>query len=323
MTKIKRIAIITTHSFGYIDFLVEKLNAAQNVDLIYVNIDAIPFSYKNIFSRLINFFLKLISFPSLKEKNKTNYIKKVIQNGDLFDQILIIRPDKLERKALLLLRDNAIQMSCFLFDGIENFKDQKKTLSFFDTVYSYDKKDVEKYNFQFLTNYIYDDQIETKKITNLVFNISSFDDRFPFLEKLANYFSQEQISFRFIVKKDRFFKHKSIEISDRYLLISEVKNIIASSLVLVDIQQKNQDGLTFRIFEALGYKKKLITNNQDIVTYDFYNPNNIFVISESNYEVPSSFFETDFVEIDSDILSKYKLDNWIFEVFKVNIVENN
>ncbi|MDI1305540.1 MAG: hypothetical protein PSX42_11960 [bacterium] len=319
MTKVKRIAIITTHSFGYIDFLVEKLNTAQNVDLTYVNIDAIPFSYKNIFSRLINFFLKLISFPSLKEKNKTDYIKKVIQNRDLFDQILIIRPDKLQRKALLLLRDNAIQMSCFLFDGIENFKDQKKTLSFFDTVYSYDKKDVEKYNFQFLTNYIYDDQIETKKITNLVFNISSFDDRFPFLEKLANYFSRERISFRFIVKKDRFFKHKNIEISDRYLLISEVKNIIASSLVLVDIQQKNQDGLTFRIFEALGYKKKLITNNQDIITYDFYNENNIFVISEENYEIPLSFFETNYMEIDPKIINNYDLTAWVFKVFKINL----
>ena len=321
MTKPKRIAIIGTHSFGYIDFLVSKLNAAQNVDLTYVNIDTIPFSYKNKISRITNSLLKLVRFPSLKEKNKTNYIKKAIQNGDLFDQILIIRPDKLERKALLFLRENAIQMSCFLFDGIENFKNQKKTLSFFDTVYSYDKMDVRKYNFQFLTNYIYDDQIETKKISNLVFNISSFDDRFPFLEKLADYFSREQISFRFIVKKDRIFKHKNIEISDRYLSISEVKNIIASSLVLVDIQQKNQDGLTFRIFEALGYKKKLITNNQDIVTYDFYNPNNIFVISESNYEVPASFFETDFVEIDNDILNKYKLDNWIFEVFKVDVME--
>lgn len=320
MTKTKRIALITTHSFGYIDFLVSKLNNAQNVDLTYINIDTIPFSYKNSFSRLINFFLKLAGFPSLKEKNKTNYIKKVIQEGDVFDQILIIRPDKLEQKALLFLRENAIQMSCFLFDGIENFKEQKRTLSFFDTVYSYDKGDVEKYNFQFLTNYIYDEQIETKKISNLVFNISSFDDRFPFLEKLADYFSKERISFRFIVKKDRIFSHENIEISDRYLPISEVKNIIASSLVLVDIQQKNQDGLTFRIFEALGYKKKLITNNQDIVTYDFYNPNNIFVISESNYEVPRSFFETDFVEIDSAILDKYKLDNWIFEVFKLNIV---
>lgn len=320
MTKTKRIALITTHSFGYIDFLVSKLNKVQNVDLTYINIDTIPFSYKNSFSRLINFFLKLAGFPSLKEKNKTNYIKKVIQEGNVFDQILIIRPDKLEQKALLFLRENAIQMSCFLFDGIENFKEQKRTLSFFDTVYSYDKGDVEKYNFQFLTNYIYDEQIETKKIANLVFNISSFDDRFPFLEKLADYFSKEQISFRFIVKKDRIFSHKNIEISDRYLPISEVKNIIESSLVLVDIQQKNQDGLTFRIFEALGYKKKLITNNQDIVNYDFYNPNNIFVISESNYEVPRSFFETDFVEIDSAILDKYKLDNWIFEVFKLNIV---
>jgi hypothetical protein len=320
MTKTKRIALITTHSFGYLDFLVRKLNKAQNVDLTYINIDTIPFSYKNSFSRLINFFLKLAGFPSLKEKNKTIYIKKVIQEGDLFDQILIIRPDKLEQKALLFLRENAIQMSCFLFDGIENFKEQKRTLSFFDTVYSYDKGDVEKFNFQFLTNYIYDEQIETKKISNLVFNISSFDDRFPFLEKLADYFSKERISFRFIVKKDRIFSHRNIEISNRYLPISEVKNIIASSLVLVDIQQKNQDGLTFRIFEALGYKKKLITNNQDIVTYDFYNPNNIFVISESNYEVPRSFFETDFVEIDSAILDKYKLDNWIFEVFKVNIV---
>ena len=81
MTKPKRIAIIGTHSFGYIDFLVSKLNAAQNVDLTYVNIDTIPFSYKNKISRITNSLLKLVRFPSLKEKNKTNYIKKAIQNA--------------------------------------------------------------------------------------------------------------------------------------------------------------------------------------------------------------------------------------------------
>ncbi|MFV5688168.1 hypothetical protein ACM55M_06030 [Flavobacterium sp. ZT3R25] len=318
MVKPKRIAIITTHSFGYIDFLVAKLNEAQNVDLTYINIDTIPFSYKNIFYKISNFLLKLISLPSLKEKNKTNYIKKVIENGDLFDQILIIRPDKLQRKALFILRDNAIQMTCFLFDGIENFKDQKKTLSFFDTVYSYDKMDVKKYNFQFLTNYIYDDNIQNNDIQNKVFNISSFDRRFLFLEKVANYLSKNSISFRFVVKKDKIFEHKNIEIINEYLPISEVKKLIASSLVLVDIQKENQYGLSFRVFEALGYKKKLITNNQDIVTYDFYNKNNIFVISEENYEIPLDFFETDYVEIDPEISNKYKLTSWISEVFKVN-----
>lgn len=323
MTKTKRIAIITTHSFGYIDFLVEKLNKAQNVDLTYINIDSIPFSYKNKISRITNSLLKLLSFSGLKEQNRTNFIKKSILKENLFDEILIIRPDKLERKALVFLRKNTFRMTCFLFDGIENFKNQKKTLSFFDTIYSYDKKDVEKYNFEFLTNYIYDDEIETKEITNLAFNISSFDDRFPFLEKLAHYLSKKEISFRFIIKKDKIFDHKNIEISNKYLSIDEVKNIIASSLVLVDIQKQNQYGLSFRVFEALGYKKKLITNNQDIVTYDFYNKNNIFVITEENYQVPLDFFQTDYVEIDMEILNKYKIENWIYKVFKIDCNQSN
>jgi hypothetical protein len=323
MIKTKRIAIITTHSFGYIDFLVEKLNKAQNVDLTYINIDSIPFSYKNKISRITNSLLKLLSFSGLKEQNRTNFIKKSILKENLFDEILIIRPDKLERKALVFLRKNTFRMTCFLFDGIENFKNQKKTLSFFDTIYSYDKKDVEKYNFEFLTNYIYDDEIETKEITNLAFNISSFDDRFPFLEKLAHYLSKKGISFRFIIKKDKIFDHKNIEISNKYLSIDEVKNIIASSLVLVDIQKQNQYGLSFRVFEALGYKKKLITNNQDIVTYDFYNKNNIFVITEENYQVPLDFFQTDYVEIDMEILNKYKIENWIYKVFKIDCNQSN
>ncbi len=318
MAKIKKIAIITTHSFGYIDFVVNRLNTTEGVDLTYINIDRIPFSYKNKGSRIINSFLKLFSFSGLKEKNRTKFIKKSILKDNLFDQILIIRPDKLEKEALLFLRKNSIQMTCFLFDGIENFKDQKKTLSHFDTVYSYDKKDVEKYKFKFLTNYIYDDKIESKVIANIAFNISSFDKRFLLLEMLANYLKDNKISFRFIVKKDKFIKHQNIEIANQYVPINEVKEYIASSLVLVDIQKENQYGLSFRIFEALGYKKKLITNNKDIVNYDFYNANNIFVISEENYMIPLDFFKTEYVVIDSKILDKYSLKSWIFEVFKID-----
>jgi hypothetical protein len=318
MIKKKRIAIVTTHSFGYIDFLVDRLNEIENVDLTYVNIDSIPFSYKNLSSRIVNSIRKLFCFSGLKEKNRTKFIKKSILNDNLFDQILIIRPDKLEKEALLFLRENSIQMTCFLFDGIENFKDQKKTLSYFDTVYSYDKNDVEKYKFEFLTNYIFDNEIESNEISNYAFNISSFDVRFSLLEKLAQYLNENEISFRFIVKKNNIFKHKNIEISNEYLPLNEVKEYIASSLVLVDLQMNNQVGLSFRIFEALGYKKKIITNNQDIVNYDFYNEKNIFVISEENYEIPLDFFKTEYVEIDSDILEKYSLKSWAFEVFKIN-----
>lgn len=316
MVKIKKIAIITTHSFGYIDFLVDRLNEMENIDLNFINIDKIPFSYKNKSSRLINSILKLFNFSGLKEKNRTNFIKKNLLKDGLLDQILIIRPDKLEKEALLILRKNTSQMTCFLFDGIENYKDQKNTLFYFDTVFSYDKNDVKKYKFEFLTNYIFDEDIETKQITNSAFNISSFDERFPLLEKLAHYFKENQISFRFIVKTNKLSTHKNIEIVGNYLSLIDVKEHISCSLVLIDLQMKNQIGLSFRIFEALGYKKKIITNNQDIINYDFYNENNIFVISENNFEVPPHFFSTNYVEIDPRILNKYRLNNWILKVFK-------
>ena len=317
MRKTKRIAIVTTHSFGYIDFLVDKLNEMENVDLTYINIDSIPFCYKNIGSRIVNFILKLFSFSSLKEKNRTKFIKSSILNNDLFDQTLVIRPDKLEKDALQFLRKNSIQMTCFLFDGIENYKDQKQTLYNFDIIYSYDKVDVEKYKFEFLTNYIFDNEMESEEVTQVAFNISSFDKRFSLLEKLAQYLKENEISYRFIVKKNKSFKHKNIEIINKYLSLNEVKSYIACSLVLVDLQMNNQVGLSFRIFEALGYNKKLITNNQDIINYDFYNENNIFVISEDNYEIPKAFFETPYIEVRTEILEKYSLKNWILEVFKI------
>jgi hypothetical protein len=317
MTKIKKIAIIAPHSFGYIDFLVQKLKKFQAVDLTYINFDAIGFSYKNHFSRINNFFSKLFLSRNLKDENRTAYIKELLSKKDIFDQILIIRPDKLEKEVLIYLRANAVEMSCYLFDGIENFPEQKKNLALFDSIYSYDKKDVQKYNFHFLTNYIYDNEIKNVIPRQTVFHISSFDNRFPLLQNLASALELATISFLFIVRKDGGHFSSKIKFIKNYLSIEDVKNHIAESTVLVDLQKNNQHGLSFRIFEALGYNKKIITNNGDIVHYDFYNKNNIWVISDDNLEISQSFFETEYTPIDAIILQKYMLAHWIETVFKV------
>jgi hypothetical protein len=319
MIKIKKIAIITIDTFGYIDHLVGRLNSIESVDLTYINIDTVPFSYKNTFSKISNFFFKIFLGQGLKEKHKANFVQQSIGEKVFFDQILIIRPDKFQKETLIYLRGKTSEMTCFLFDGIENYKEQKKTVRFFDTVYSYDRKDVTKYNFKFLTNYIYDDEIQDDTIVQTVFNIASYDKRIPFLEKLANYLIDKNISYRFIAKNKKNFNHYKIEIIDEYLSLKEVKKIIAKSLVLIDIQRGNQNGLSFRVFEALGYQKKLITSNSDIVNYDFYNKNNICVVSETNFEIPTDFFDSEYQVISEDIVSKYRLNSWILEVFKIKI----
>ncbi|MEM6687370.1 MAG: hypothetical protein AAF617_16440 [Bacteroidota bacterium] len=97
--------------------------------------------------------------------------------------------------------------------------------------------------------------------------------------------------------------------------IQEVSNLIQKAKIIVEIQRTEQVGLSFRIFEALGHRKKLITTNKDIVNYDFYHPQNILVVDENTIEIPADFVTSEYVEIDDEILSKYKIENWVKPIF--------
>ena len=46
---------------------------------------------------------------------------------------------------------------------------------------------------------------------------------------------------------------------------------------LIDLKLESHNGLSFRFYESLYFQKKLITNNKDVVNYDFYNSNNILI----------------------------------------------
>ena len=59
--------------------------------------------------------------------------------------------------------------------------------------------------------------------------------------------------------------------------------------VIVDLVRQNQTGVSFRIFEAMAFEKKVITSNKNIVEYDFYNPANIMLIDEEAIAIDSSF----------------------------------
>ena len=73
----------------------------------------------------------------------------------------------------------------------------------------------------------------------------------------------------------------------------------------MELVQKDQDGLTWRALESIFYGRKLITNFKDIKSYDFYTPNNIFVIGSDAEEELASFLDSPYKSISDDILQKY------------------
>ncbi len=98
---------------------------------------------------------------------------------------------------------------------------------------------------------------------------------------------------------------------------NEIVDYVEKSNVVVDIQHPNQIGLTIRTIEVLGARRKLLTTNNDIVNYDFYNPNNIQVLDRDSVNVDISFFRKQMVELDETIYKKYSIDGWISVIFSL------
>lgn len=104
--------------------------------------------------------------------------------------------------------------------------------------------------------------------------------------------------------------------SDRYLTdkpmsYSDVLKHIESCSILIDLNQKEQDGLTVRVLEALFYEKKLITNNASIIHEPFFSKNNIFVLNKQNDQQLSDFLSLPYVKIDPKVKDQYTFDNWL------------
>lgn len=285
------------------------------MELTFIKTDEIRFQYHSTFQKAANFYLKTLKKRNLKKEHQSQEILKILEAKLRQDVIMVIRPDKLEKQLLLDLKNHTSKLISYYFDGVQNLPEKIDLIPLFDEVYSYEKADVEKYDLRFITNFIPDDNFSNHKTGRGVFNISSYDERIHYLQKLALEFERLNFPYNFIVRKEKPFSCDHINMIVNYLHPTEVKELIDSSQILLDIQKGNQQGLSFRVFEALGYEKKLITTNADIVNYDFYNAQNILVLDLDNINISENFLMSPYVPVPDDIKDQYTRDTWISKVF--------
>jgi hypothetical protein len=312
----KKILFITYDLSGYYDIIHEELqNNFSSIE--YHNTATLKFKYKNVFQKIYSGIYKLFTKRKLKNYYKLQPIVTSTKNKK-YDYILIIRPDIFfdsQLKELKGLTDNFI---AYYHDSINNINRKKDVIPFFDKVYSYEKKDVEDFNLNFISNFIYLKDTEKLNVSKTydAFTIMSKDFRFNTLLKMAEYLQSINIDCKFLVHTDRKMSSDLVEYISERKNNQQVLDYLKDTNIIVDIHKFGvQDGLTFRVFESLFFNKKLITTNTDIVTYDFYNPNNIFVIEDThNIDIPHAFFETDYIDISPEIYNKYHYTNWLKQI---------
>lgn len=313
----KLILLITYDNWGYNQYIADALEK-KSYRVKHINFHSFRYKYPSFRHKALNFFTKNLGISNLKHIHYNEVILNEIRDIQSIAAAIYIKADFLSPATIQAINKKARRSVFIISDSINRYPKTKKILSLFDKVFSFEKKDCQKYHLNFKTNFIYNtvDNVPSS-YKYKVFNISSYDKRFPVLEKIAKALYRMKINSKIMVFKPRKKSEPYLEFVSTPLSISEIHTFMEESEIMLDVSRAGQQGLSFRVFESMGLKKKLITTNTDVVTYDFYNPENIFVITDINdIQIPESFFSTPYVDIPKNISDKYLIDNWVDELIE-------
>lgn len=291
-----------------------------------------PFKYAGFRQRARNFFLKTFL------KKKDHKIKLVMQNNNrliedavsvfpmaYFDFSLFLTVQFFDSALIRKVRTKSKKTIAYQFDSIKRTPELKKNIPLFDAFYSFDKKDSEEYGVKFISNFYFDHNLKSQYPKSVdFFYIGTFvPERLPILLKMADAFKEGGYSFEamlFAHKKEELIPYLNygIKSMDRLLTYEEQETLASRARVLIDLKLSVHDGLSFRFFESMKFKSKIITTNSTVKEYDFYSDKNILVIEgpDVSANAISTLINTPFDTQKQKAFENYSFSNWIKKILR-------
>lgn len=275
----------------------------------------------------LHFFRKIFKGDrSLKQnlivqQKKTELSNKFKKLPDNLDYILVIRPDHFDVEFIKALKLKTQNLIAYQWDGFAKFPNVKSYIPFFDSFFCFETEQDSR--LKFITNFYFDfnpPKISIEKSGKLLLYFVGLyrENREKkinrFIDEVSNLDIQLWVNIQYWNKKEKT-NPKINYIKKRISFAENIENVQKAD-VLLDFVDPLHHGLSLRFFEALYYKKKVITDNKEVKKYDFYHPNNIFLIENENYSYISEFLTLPYFEINDKIVQKYSFSSWIKEITK-------
>ncbi|MBZ5946338.1 hypothetical protein [Leuconostoc gasicomitatum] len=325
----KNILVIAPHFMNYEDEIVSQLkNIGKNV--FYYNQRSVTSPIGRAVSKKIPKFFK--------NHNIKHYQKIFDLITFIPDIILIIQGDMLEKQTMDEFRIQwpKARINLYLWDNLFNIKGVVNKLKWFDNAFSFDDRDSKSNDELTFLPLFFIDKFSENKQSNVNYDLTFIgtihSDRYKVLidiEKSMASLGKKIYTFKYLqakwlfwlywLIKPEFKKTQRSDFSYKTMEFQELEKIINRSFAVIDIQHPKQSGLTIRTIEMIGMRKKLITTNESIKNYPFYNENNILIIDRNNVNIPDSFFKEDFQPINKEIVDDLRLESWLK---KVLLLEN-
>ena len=202
--------------------------------------------------------------------------------------------------------------------GKYNFTRLQKIKDLLDGVYSFNKEDVIKYNYNFLETdpFLLPPQNDYEPKTD-VFFVGSDKGRLPILVNLFEKLSNLGLVCDFWitdVPEDKQKYSDTIHYNQR-ISYEEVLQRVAKTRCVLEVLQEGKSYTSIRTLEALQYHKKILTMNASVKERSFYNPL-IFHIFHNSDDISIDFIRN---KINENLFEKIYF--WTFDSFKKFIEE--
>lgn len=284
----------------------------------------------------LNNFEKIINkiFKNFGKKKFKKYIDSIILDNKnvRYDKVLLINGgDYFNKDIILELKKNIkAEYIYYTWDSMNNYPNVKNFIKCFEHVFSFDKDDCKEYNMSFRPLFYCDDYNDVSNTKYDVCSIMTYhknkSESYNKIKSLipTNLKCKEYL---YISNKKKFklsyiFNKKTYSNIDKNMIHfvtlnrNDAYKLVKNSKVVIDCPRSKQNGLTMRTFETLAFKRKLITTNKNIIDYDFYCSDNIFVVDEFTKDIPLEFFLSKFND-EYVLSSDYSVESFILSILDI------
>lgn len=322
----KNILFISPEFFGIDHSIILELEE-RGANVTWFDERSIKSSFGRALNSISSIFFLVHSYCYYKKRLES--IKHTV------DVVLVIKGEMISDKIMKMIRGRwpSAHIILYLYDPVENINGIINKIHLYDRVISFEPVDCKKYNFEFrplfcdFSNDNANDGAPNHEY-DVCFYGTMYGDRFEVIYNIKNFCKEHRLNFySFCFLRGKFMSIYYYFTNAGYRKLGlnsisyvpktsvELMDIVKKTNIILDINDRKQQGLTIRTLETLLAGKKMITTNKDIVNYDFYNRNNICVVDRKNITIPISFFDNEYENIDQKILYKYTVKGWIDDVF--------
>lgn len=254
------------------------------------------------------------------------------------DEVFIIKGESFSPKLVrwMRLRFQSARFQVYLWDSLRNSKGALGWLGQMDRKWTFDYDDSKAHpELQLISNfYIRGDSEDWQTWRdlpvkwNLAFFGTAHADRLKVLSQISERLPEKFSVYRFVFFQSpllyyfrklfdpAFRKFRADEMSLKPKLGEDWSEIAKSTVAILDIHHPRQTGLTIRAIECLAMGMKLVTTNDRIRHYPFYDERLIRVIDRQNPAIDLEFLESRPTGEPPKGIKNLELSSWLKHMFE-------